>query len=82
VPALGADETEREAGKLLLHCGDHAVDLVAAVRFGERVDIAGVLGPQFADEAAPDLRVGLVPAVDVALDGVLHGMSLPQSGVE
>jgi len=75
-----ADEGEDEAGELRLDGGDHCVDLVAPIRLGHRVDVACVLGPQLVDEMAATLRIGLVPAADVALDHVLHEVPLSAYG--
>jgi len=70
-------EAEGQAGELALDSADHLADLVLAARFGERVGAAGVLGPQFADELAAALRVGLVPARDVSLGYFPHRNFLP-----
>src|SRR5215469_12635193 len=71
------EQRECEAGELRLDGGDRRVDGGAPVRFGERVDVAGVRCPHLVDQLAAKLRVGLVPAGDVALDDVVHrGASL------
>src|SRR6185437_12766932 len=65
-------QAEHEAGELALDGGDGGVDLVAALNVGQRVDVAGVGVPHLIDQLAPGRRVGLVPAVQVAGDDVVH----------
>ena len=64
------DQGEAVAGELLLGAADHLADAVDPVAGHHRVQVAGVLGDGLRDELAALVRVGLVPHVDVALDGL------------
>jgi hypothetical protein len=52
----------------LLDCGDHRVDPVDALARCQRVEVGAVVGERLGDEPSAPLRVGLVPALDVAVD--------------
>ena len=45
-------------------------------RVGQRIGVAAVLGPQLVDKLAPPRSVRLVPRGEVALDNLLHRISL------
>src|SRR5215472_2456705 len=70
-----AEQGEAEAGELLLGAGDHGVDGLVPDRLAERVGVARALRPDLLDELAAQHWVGLVPAGDVPLDDLLHGIS-------
>ncbi len=61
-----ADDGEAEAREAAVDGADEAVDLGGAAGARQRVDVARVVGPACGEAAAPALRVGLVPGVEVA----------------
>src|SRR5215471_20342983 len=72
-------KAEHASGELALRGCDGGIDGVASVRFAQGVDVAGLIGPDLVDELAPRVRVGLVPAGQVAADQVMHGFTLRMS---
>jgi hypothetical protein len=80
LPMVGVDRAgqgEDEPGELPLHRGDGRVDGVASVGFREWIDVfrAGCPGP--IDQFTARGRVRFVPAIEIAGEHVVHGVSLP-----
>jgi hypothetical protein len=73
-------EGEHVARELALGGGDRGVDRVVPTRVDQRIDVAGVVGPGLGDQIAPGGGVGLVPAGEVAVDQIVHGVVLSQVG--
>jgi transcriptional regulator with XRE-family HTH domain len=80
VVGVGAvDEFEVVAGELLLDAADHRGDPVGPLARDMRIEVSRVGRVGLLDERAAALRVGLVPAGDVGVDGVRdvgHGAAL------
>jgi hypothetical protein len=80
LPMVGVDRAgqgEDEPGELPLHRGDRCVDGAASVGFRERVDVFGAGRPGPIDQFTARGRVRFVPAIEIAGDHVVHGVSLP-----
>src|SRR5260370_2274856 len=68
-------QREHPAGELRLGGADGGVDRVVAADLRQRVAVLGFLGPDLADELATLGLVGQVPAIEVAVNHVVHGFS-------
>jgi hypothetical protein len=73
-------EGENVTRELALGGGDRGVDRVVPAGVDQRIDVIGVVGPGFRDQIASGRGVGLVPAGEVAVDQIVHGVVLSQVG--